>query len=120
MIHAASSEATVKFTFTQISDCWPKAFVTGQINNLLPPYLLWKKTGIHKSNINQNVEIDGYPVPDEISKFMLAPKILAKHNMISVAAILCQAALEGEVLRAFQMPREKYNELPEAELPETI
>lgn len=78
LIHAASSEATVKFTFTQISDCWPKAFIIGQVSKVLTPYLLWKKTGVQESNINQYVDSDEYPVPDELSKLMFAPKILAK------------------------------------------
>ncbi len=81
LIHAVSSEATVKFTFTQISDCWPKAFVIGQVSKLLTPYLLWKKIGIQESNINQYIESDEYPLPDELSKFMFAPKLLAKKTV---------------------------------------
>ena len=40
--------------------------------------MLWKKTGVQESNINQYVDSDEYPVPDELSKLMFAPKILAK------------------------------------------
>lgn len=81
LIHAVSSEATVKFTFTQISDCWPKAFVIGQVRKVLTPYLLWKKIGIQESNINQYIDSDEYPLPDELSKFMFAPKLLAKKTV---------------------------------------
>jgi hypothetical protein len=64
LIPACNANTNLVFTLSQVEQ-WPKSFIIGQTVQDISPYLIWKKTAVHKSGFDTQNDFEVPSVQDD-------------------------------------------------------